>query len=259
MKGLTRDTYREMKSHHGFIIFGFVTVIACGLAMLSRYSHIRMQTGPEAIEELQFDPFLSFMDGFIDVLVFLAVMVSSGVVPRLLEKGRADFYLSKPITRQSLVLSKITSIWLVYGSLLLAASLLVAGVLAVSLGSGAYSLSLLLFSGLFQLAVWTSISSLIAVLTASQSVTVTALFGIWLAQLLLGLRESFAQVLTIDWPKYLLDVLYYLFPKTSEIDMIFSRLAAGEKIAGWQPVGTTVIICGLCVLASVALFRRKDY
>jgi hypothetical protein len=59
--------------------------------------------------------------------------------------------------------------------------------------------------------------------------------------------------------KIILDGLYYVIPKTSELGSISSDLAVGGGIYDYQPIFTSAIFLILSLALSIIIFSKKDY
>ena len=141
MRGLIRDSVVELFDRKVIYVFGVVTLIAVGIIGLLRSAEVRLegQIGMDAdsMTEMFSDQLLSGQSLFMSILVFLAVMAVAGLIPNMLVKGRADFYLSKPISRSALLLRKLISIWIVYGGVVITCGLI--GVVAFALFNSFFS------------------------------------------------------------------------------------------------------------------------
>jgi ABC-type transport system involved in multi-copper enzyme maturation permease subunit len=119
MKGITRDCVVEMFDRKTVYLFAAVTFIAVVLALLSPKMEMEFYATGDidmgSMGDFLTNPVTKVLSTFLAFMVFLVVMASAGLVPNMLAKGRADFYLSKPISRTSLLLNKLFGIWLVYG------------------------------------------------------------------------------------------------------------------------------------------------
>ena len=102
------------------------------------------------MNEIMGDPILSGLNMFMYVSVFLVVMATAGLIPSMLIKGRAEYYLSKPISRVSLLLNKIAAIMIVYGALMTLCFVIVFVATGFTIGSFEWGAVIIIVSNLLQ-------------------------------------------------------------------------------------------------------------
>lgn len=205
--------------------------------------------------------------GFLYVVgTFLAIFATAHLVPRLMEKGTVDLYLSRPVGRVPLLLSRYA------GGLLLSASnllyLLGAMWLIVVLKTGLVHPRFLLAAGiiLFGIAALLAFAFLVGTLTSSTAVSIMATFAVFFLSTVLYNLHGHAAIFASDWAAQLVEGLYWVFPKTVELGRAVVDLVMG----GQGPARTRNALAlapflstGLFGLASLTLaclrFRRKDF
>ena len=180
----------------------------------------------------------------------------------MMEKGNIDLLLSKPISRDQLLLGKF------FGGILVVfinVFFLVIGTwIIVSIKFSYWNFSFLYVSitVTFAFAVLYSIIVLLGVATKGSILGMMAAYFIFilLSPLLYAYFAEFRNVVENDFLKGLLDGLYYIVPKTSELTGIITiNLAAGKGVTEYQPVITSIIFLILIMGLSIYLFRRKDF
>lgn len=265
MRGLTRDTCNEMIDRKLFWVFVAVTVLTILIVLLSASTVKTLKAGeapPEVakgIGDLVDAYLINGLGKFLSILVFLAVMGTAGLIPSMLSRGRAEFYMSKPISRTGLLLNKLVGMWAVYGGLTVVAGLVCLGVMVLSYDLFKIGVLWMLVDSLVALAVWFSITGLIGVISGSYAFAVTAAFLVWIAQSLLPLREGLAQIVNSKVLTTTLDILYYVLPKPSQVSDLFAQLARSKEVADWMPLWSTLLFALVMYAASLWFFRRKDY
>lgn len=258
MKGILYDTYIEMKSRKIGIIFGVITVISSLTAFA-----VGSIDSPISIEDVGpgnpvYVDMMEFFDFYVTVLGAFALFAVVGLFPAMMRKGRADFYLSKPISRHSLFSFRFASIIVTYGCLIVLSSLISHTFFSIS--SGFAELTVLWVVG-FQLSiflVWLVIVTLAGVLFNSGGVAMMVAFFIWITQMLLQGYEGL-RVFESDIPYYIGMGLYYIVPKTSQMAEIGVSLAAGNPVESWMPLWSTALFTLGAFWLALILFRRKDY
>jgi ABC-type transport system involved in multi-copper enzyme maturation permease subunit len=215
--------------------------------------------------------------GFLGMLV--AIVVTAGFVPNLLQKGTLDLVLARPIPRGRLLLAKyLGGLWFVF---LIAAYLFVGVWLGLSLRTGfsnpAFLLCVLTVTA--QFGVLYTVSTLAGVLTRSSGVASLATLCVWgLSSVVVNTRQvlpaMFGQSKPPGWLGRTLDTLYTILPKTTDIAHVNSHFLSRSHLSpealrrtlpdlprvDWlHSLGTTAAFAALMLGLAVWVFRRRDY
>ncbi|MEO6325564.1 MAG: ABC transporter permease subunit [Thermoanaerobaculia bacterium] len=197
---------------------------------------------------------------------FLALFATAHLVPRLQEKGTIDLYLSRPVGRIQLLLSRylgglilsganifflIGSIWLivVYKTHVIHPRFLLGGAII-----------------LFCIACLLAFAFLVGVVTSSTAVSMMATFALFGFSALLASHDRIAASLSSEWSAGIVQGLYWILPKTFELGQAVIALVAPNdaparvlQSLSLMPFLTTGLF-GLASLALAAwLFKRKDF
>jgi len=266
MRGITRDTVVELKDRKFLWIFGAITVITAIMIFLASRAQISlaMQSGggfgsEDEITSLAGGALLTGFDYFVTVLVFLIVMATAGLIPASLEKGRADFYIAKPLARRSLLLGKFFGIWVVYGAVLSACGLFVWAVGSLSFGGFDPGALWVLVMGLVALFIWLSVTVFVGVWTGSTAMAMMSAIIVWVLQKILSYHDNFQLLSDSKWVRWVSDGLYYVFPKTSAIADLSLTLGQGRTVHDWLPLWSSVLFAIIIMGLAVVIFKRKDY
>jgi ABC-2 type transport system permease protein len=205
--------------------------------------------------------------GFLYMLgTFLALFATAHLVPRLQEKGTIDLYLSRPVGRTKLLLSRY------FGGLLLAATNLLylfGSIWLIVVWKTGVAHPRFFLGGiviLFGIAAMLAFAFLIGVVTSSTAVSLMVTYGIFFFSALLAAREKIAAAVSSEWSAQLIRALYWIFPKTAELGRAtvafvsggetFQRLGEIDKLAVFGSTG----LFGLVALGLAAWrFSRKDF
>jgi ABC-2 type transport system permease protein len=194
--------------------------------------------------------------------LILAIFSSSSFIPTMLEKGNIDLLLSKPVSRIELILGKyIGGVLVVFINILF----LVLGVwLIISFKFGFWDFTFLGISLVitFTFAVLYSVIVLFGVITQGSVLGMMMAYFIFLilSPLLLTAKEKFITFIENGFLKNLVNVCYYIVPKTSELmGSILINITAGKEIVSFQPVITSLIFLILVLSFSIFIFRKKDF
>ncbi len=261
MRGLLKDTLTELlhrKIIYVFLILTLMWIIgAVGMRFLE--SSLRAQATQlsemGSLKELLLMPALSM---HMYILVFVAALTAAAVIPRMFVSGRADYYLSKPISRASLLLKKTAAVLIIYGALMLVSFILDFTAMSLSFSffePGVFYIALL---GAVSLFIWLAVTTLAGIATGSYSMSIIAAFFAWVAQKVLGFHNLAENLIQSKPVVYVIKVLYYIVPKTSEISEIGENLAAGNPV-DWMPIWSSLLFAFAALYVAVLIFRRKDY
>ena len=205
--------------------------------------------------------------GFLYLLcTFLAIFATAHLVPRMQEKGTIDLYLSRPVGRIRLLMSRYLA------GLLLAASnviYLMASVWAiVAWKTGVMHGRFLLGGSIIMLVIATllAFAFLIGVVTSSTAVSIMTTYGIFLFSAALVGHDKFAAAVSKEWQANLINGMYWVFPKTAELAQAVVAYVGGadvpERLARVltpAPFLTTAAFGVGCLALASWLFTRKEF
>ncbi len=212
--------------------------------------------------------------------IIFALVVTASFVPDMLQKGRIDILLSKPIRRPTLMVYKYLG-GLLY--VLFNGAFLVGGCwLALAARSGHWDPSFLwsipvltvFFGILYGFSIW------LGVLTRSPIVSILGSMALWfISSSLGGVRQLFksqmAPVVLPGWAEKAVDFVYYVLPKTSDLKAINNYLIARGNLGiegvmdaermGLVPLDWALIALTsagflvLCLALACVSFSKRDY
>lgn len=265
MRGLTRDTLLHVLDRKAVWLFGGVTLLAIVFAIIASRAtfEVRIHSSSGALGDesvaLASTLLQRVFGAYLSFLVFLAVAASSVHLPSLMERGRAEYYLARPVSRSLLFMGVYWGQLAVYG-LIVAVSLLIVW-LTSSLAVGVLNpdVLFLLLMHLCNLAIWLGITALGAMLFGSSAMAVVVAMLVWVAQSLLGQYRSLEAITENRILIGVVRTLYYLFPKTSEIGDIGLRLATDGVVTSWQPLWSSGLFAVGCLGVALYAFKRRSF
>jgi ABC-2 type transport system permease protein len=213
---------------------------------------------------------LGFESTFSGVLyfigLFLALFATAHLVPRLQEKGTIDLYLSRPVGRVPLLLSRYT------GGLLLAAAnvaYMIGAIYLIVVAKTHVSHPRFLLSGaviLFTIATLMAFAFLIGVVTSSTAVSLMGTYAVFFLAAILALHTQIAAAVSTETAARLVEGLYWVLPKTAELGKATVALVAGAEAPPKLVLANPLAVYGSTALFGVAslslaswLFSRKDF
>ncbi len=211
--------------------------------------------------------FESGFSGFLYFLcTFLAIFATAHLVPRMQEKGTIDLYLSRPVSRVKLLMSRY------FAGLLLAASNIFYLILSMwvivmwktHVVHPKFLIAALII--LFVVATLLAFAFLVGVVTSSTAVSIMSSYAIFFFGLMLAGHDRFAAVVSKQWQAWLIQTLYWIFPKTAELFSAVVAFVSENRVPAAMAnaltpapfLATGAFLVGCLALASW-LFYRKEF
>lgn len=229
-------------------------------------NQVHMQgTSSISIEQLV----LGFESGFAGFLyflcTFLGVFATAHLVPRMQEKGTIDLYLSRPVARFNLLMSRyiaglilagsniaylLLSMWLIviYKTHVVHPRFLMAGVIMF-----------------FVVAVLLAFAFLVGVVTSSTAVSIMTSFATFIFGFALAAHSQFAAAVSKDWQAWLINGIYWVVPKSTELFMsvvsfVSERDMSSRAVEVTAASYLSTAAFGVACLALASwLFQRKEF
>ena len=213
---------------------------------------------------------LGFESGFSGFLylvgTFLALFATAHLVPRLQEKGTIDLYLSRPVGRIPLLLSRYAG-----GLLLAAANLayLIGAMWLIIVWKTRVLHPRFLLSGaviLFTIAVLMAFAFLVGVVTSSTGVSLMTTYAVFFFSAILVAHDKISAAVSTETAARIVDGLYWALPKTAELGQATVALVAGASaperlpnVAHFAVFGSTALFGAASLALASWLFSRKDF
>ncbi len=213
---------------------------------------------------------LGFESGFSGFLylvgTFLALFATAHLVPRLQEKGTIDLYLSRPVGRVPLLLSRYAG-----GLLLAAANLvyLIGSMWAIVVWKTRVLHPRFLLAGaviLFTIAALLAFAFLVGVVTSSTGVSLMATYGVFFFAAVLSAHNRIAAAVSTELAARIVNGLYWVLPKTAELGQATVAMVAGGQapapladINHFAIYGSTAVFAVASLSLASWLFSRKDF
>jgi ABC-2 type transport system permease protein len=210
--------------------------------------------------------FESGFSGFLYLLgTFLALFATAHLVPRLQEKGTIDLYLSRPVGRVPLLLSRyFAGIALAAANLTyLIGSLWLIIVWKTHVANGRFFLAGI--SILFTFAALLAFAFLVGVVTSSTGVSLMATYAVFFFSAILAAHSKISAAMSKQWAATLVDALYWIFPKTAELGRATVAHVGGNSFHALAEMnlfavyGSTALFLVATLGIACRLFSRKDF
>ncbi|HEV7429143.1 MAG TPA: ABC transporter permease subunit [Thermoanaerobaculia bacterium] len=222
-------------------------------------------SGTMSIEKLV----MGFESGFSGILyvlcTFLAIFATAHLVPRMQEKGTIDLYLSRPVSRLKLILSRYVAGMLLAGSNVL---YLIGSIwLIVAWKTHVFHPRFFLGGAviLFLIAILLAFAFMIGVITSSTAVSIMATYGVFFFGLMLAGHARIEAALSKEWQAMAIRTLYWIMPKTAELATSVVAYVGGPQLqndiikVSAAPFWSTAIFGLVCLTLASWLFQRKEF
>lgn len=265
MRGMMRDSVVEIFDRKIIWLFGIVTLIAVGIIIFS--GEVAISTGPgqafdvdvQELNEALGNPLMRVFTSFVSFMVILSVLATAGIIPSMLVPGRAEFYLSKPMSRSSLLMNKFLGTLVAYGLIVVVCGLIGYGALYFVHGVTSPNVVWVFVLNLISLFIWLSITSFAGITFGSTSMAIVAAALVWVAQLMLQGREMASALIESKFVQTALDVLYYVIPNTGELSDLTVAVATDSRISSWVPLWSSCAFAVVLLVVTLIIFNRRNY
>lgn len=213
---------------------------------------------------------LGFESGFSAFLyligTFLAVFATAHLVPRLQDKGTIDLYLSRPVGRTQLLLTRYVAGLLLSGAnvLYLIGSIWLIVIFETGVVHVRFMLSALVI--MFAIATLLAFAFLIGVVTSSTGVSIMTSYALFFISAVLATHERIEAALAAEWKAQLVHGAWAVLPKMSELGAAVVAVVAGESLHIPQHVqleAAPFLSSGAfaigCLALAAFLFHRKEF
>jgi ABC-type transport system involved in multi-copper enzyme maturation permease subunit len=189
----------------------------------------------------------------------LAVFASAGLVSAVFEPGRIELLLSKPVSRTHLLLGRYAGNVLVVSANIL--YLVLGSWIIFGVKTGVWGAGFLLSSlcTIFIFSVLLAVIVLVGVLLDSSAVAIMVTFAIMIITPILAQKATLERLLSAEWSRDILRVLYYVLPKIWEVRGITQNLILNKPVESWMPVWSTAIFGAVVLGIGIWRFQKRTY
>ncbi len=269
---LISDTFREALARKIFwVLFGLSALLILFFLFLLRIDIVAGATaarvsmfGRETSANPDVDRVVRGVYGGIATFLytwgmFLAVFASAGLVPSVLEPGRIELLLSKPLSRTHILLGRFAGNVLV---VLLNTTFLVLGVwtiLGVKTGIWSPGFLIAIATTTFIFAVLLAVVVLIGVWLESAAAATMITVALMIISPILAQTSLMMRLLSSEWSRNLWRVLYYSLPKVYELGKMTLDAIQSRTFAGFAPIWSSALFGAVVLGGALAIFARRDF
>ena len=268
---LVRDTFREAFARKIFWgLFGLSAAMILFDLFLLRIDVVEGAVatvslfGRTANSTANVDSLVRGAYGFIATFLytwgmFLAVFASAGLIPTVLEPGRIELLLSKPVSRAHILLGRYLGNVLVVGSNTV---FLVLGVwLIFGYKTGIWSASFLLsiVTTIFVFAVLLTVVVLIGVVFESAALATMVTVALMIMSPILAQTTTMMKLLSSEWSRQIWRTLYYTFPKVYDVGKMTLDVIRNQGVDSYMPIWTSAIFGVIVLAVALVAFAKRDF
>ncbi len=191
--------------------------------------------------------------------MFLAVFASSGLIPSVLEPGRIEVLVSKPLSRTHILLGRYAGNVLVVSCNIVYLVLGVWTILGLKTGIWSPEFLIAILTTSFIFAVLLTVVVFVGVLFESAALATMITVALMLMSPILAQTSMMMRLLSSEWTRNLWQALYYALPKVYDLGKITLDAIQSRTFSGFAPVWTSAIFGAVVLAGALGIFAKKDF
>jgi len=270
MGAVIRDTLREsINRRMGLVLIVFsllVPIFLIGMIRIGPAADGKLEVTMKGFHSLPPEVFtLSTFMGLLDVAnsfwVLMGVFAAAPLLMSFLEKGRADLVISKGTARWQLFLGHYIGTLVLYAGSVLLMALVPAVYLWARTGVSFRQFLVAICISVFAFSAMLALMSLAAMGASHPALPIILafLYTMFAPQLAQRKAVYYEDVITSKWGQWLVDWLYRILPKTSELVMASRKYLNAGVVDSWWPFWSTALFVAGALALSCWLMHRKSF
>ncbi len=268
---LIRDTFREAFARKIFWgLFGLSTLMILFFLFLLKIDVVEgaMATvtlfGNTANRNTDVDRLVRGVYGGIATFLytwgmFLAVFASASLIPSVLEPGRIELLLSKPVSRTHILLGRYAGNVLVVSCNIAYLVLGVWTILGIKTGIWSPAFLISIATTIFVFAVLLSVVVLVGVLFESTALATMITLGLMIISPILAQTSTMLKLLSSEWSRQIWRTLYYTLPKVYDLGRMTLDAIQSRTFVGYMPIWTSALFAVVVLSTALWIFSRRDF
>jgi len=267
---LIRDTFREAFARKIFWgMFGLSTLMILfflfllridlvegGLAAVSLFGRTAGTTDVDRVVRGVYGGIATFLYTW---GMFLAVFASAGLIPSVLEPGRIELLLSKPVSRTHILLGRYVGNVLVVSCNIVYLVLGVWIILGVKTGIWSPMFLVSIATTIFIFAVLLSVVIFVGVLFESAALSTMIAVGLMIMSPILAQTSTMLRLLSSEWSRQVWRTLYYSLPKVYDLGKMTLDAIQSRTFNGYMPIWTSAVFGAVVLTGALLIFARRDF
>lgn len=191
--------------------------------------------------------------------MFLSVFASAGLIPSVLEPGRIELLLSKPVSRMHILLGRYLGNILVISSNVV---FLVLGVwIILGIKSHIWSPSFLISvaTTIFIFAVMLTVVVFVGVLFESAALATMISIALMVISALLAQKDTMMRLLSSEWSRQLWRGLYYALPKIYDVGRITLTAIQDREFDDYLAIWSSALFAVVVLAGALRIFAKRDF
>ncbi len=268
---LVRDTFREAFARKIFWgLFGLSTLMILFFLFLLRIDLVEgglaavKMFGQTVSPATDVDRLVRGVYGGIATFLytwgmFLAVFASAGLIPSVLEPGRIELLLSKPVSRTHILLGRYVGNVLVVSCNIVYLVLGVWIILGIKTAIWSPMFLISIATTIFAFAVLLTVVILIGVLFESAALATMVVAALMIMSLVLAQINVMLRLLSSEWSRQIWRTLYYTLPKMYDLGKMTLDAIRSRTFDGFMPIWTSALFAAVVLGCSLVIFARRDF
>jgi Cu-processing system permease protein len=268
---LIRDTFREAFARKIFWgLFGLSTLMILFFLFIMKIDIVEGATatltlfGRDHGRTLQVDSLVKGVYGSIATFLYtwgmaLSVFASSGLIPSVLDPGRIELILSKPVSRAHILLGRFAgnvSVVALNTAYLVLGVWIIFGVKTHIWGTQfLWSIA----TTIFIFAVLLTVVVLIGVLFESAALATMITVGLMIISPILAQTSMMMRLLSSEASRDAWRVLYQILPKVYDVGRLTLDLVRSQPTQGLEPIYTSALFGAAVLSGALYIFNRRDF
>lgn len=213
-------------------------------------------------------PAAPFVRGVLEALLelggttwmWVGIFMAAPLLTSYLEKGWAEMQFAKGLPRWQFFISRYAGTVILFGASLFCVAGLPALYFHFRTGVPVKNFLLGLFFLILVFAALAALMSLVGVQQALPAVpTLTGFLTMLVAAVLAQRENTIYRIIESQWPKTILDWVYRMLPKTSELSRAASGYWRTGAVESWWPVWSTALFLAGCLGLAIWRLNRKSF
>ena len=191
--------------------------------------------------------------------MFLSVFASAGLIPSVLEPGRIELLVSKPVSRTHILLGRYAGNVLVVSCNVIFLVLGIWSILGVKTGIWSPLFLVSIVTTIFIFAVLLPVVVLVGVLFESAALSTMITVALMIMSPILAQTSLMMRLLSSEWSREIWRTLYYSLPKVYDLGTITLNAIQSRTFDGFMPIWTSAVFGAIVLSAALMVFSRRDF
>ena len=191
--------------------------------------------------------------------MFLSVFASSGLIASVLEPGRIELLVSKPVSRTHILLGRYAGNVLVVSCNVIFLVLGIWTILGLKTGIWSVTFLISIATTIFIFAVLLGVVVLIGVLFESSALATMVTVALMIMSPILAQTSLMMRLLSSEWSRGIWRTLYYSLPKVYDMGKMTLDAIQSRSFSGFMPIWTSAVFGALMLSAALVVFSRRDF